>query len=120
MVKNLPTNAGETQVQSLGQEDAPEKGMATYSNIRAWGMPQRRSGVPQEERGGGHDLRLAGGMGPSRFPGEITETSARLGQEVQGCYSEREVPSLIYLSRAEITRPEGSVEDPRVNSKNDQ
>ena len=94
MVKNLPTNAGETQVQSLGQEDAPEKGMATYSNIRAWGMPQRRSGVPQEERGGGHDLRLAGGMGPSRFPGEITETSARLGQEVQGCYSEREVPSL--------------------------
>ena len=43
MVKNLPTNAGETQVRSLGQEDALEKGMATYSNILAWGMPQQRS-----------------------------------------------------------------------------
>ena len=36
------------------------------------------------ERGGGHDLGLARGTGPSRFPGEITETSARSGQEVQG------------------------------------
>lgn len=46
------------------------------------------------EKGSGHNLGLARGIGPSRFPGEITETSARSGQEVQGCYSEREVPSL--------------------------
>ena len=29
----------ETQVQSLGGEDALEKGMATHSNILAWRMP---------------------------------------------------------------------------------
>ena len=32
-VKNLPV---ETQVQSLGQEDSLEKGMATHSSIFAW------------------------------------------------------------------------------------
>ena len=26
----------ETQVQSMGQEDSPEKGMATHSSILAW------------------------------------------------------------------------------------
>ena len=30
----------ETQVQSLSQEDPLEKGMATYSNILAWRIPQ--------------------------------------------------------------------------------
>ena len=34
MVKNLPAMQ-ETQVQSLGQEDPLEKGMATYSSILA-------------------------------------------------------------------------------------
>ena len=34
-VKNLPA-VQETQVQSLGQEDPLEKGMATHSNILAW------------------------------------------------------------------------------------
>ena len=29
----------ETQVQSLGQEDPMEKGMATHSNILAWRIP---------------------------------------------------------------------------------
>ena len=29
----------ETQVQSLGQEDPLEKGMATYSSILAWRVP---------------------------------------------------------------------------------
>ena len=28
-----------TQVLSLGQEDPQEEGMATYSNILAWGIP---------------------------------------------------------------------------------
>ena len=37
MVKNLPA-VQETQVQSLGQEDPLEKGMATYSSILAWGL----------------------------------------------------------------------------------
>ena len=35
MVKNLPAMQ-ETQVQSLGQEDPLEKGMAIYSSILAW------------------------------------------------------------------------------------
>ena len=33
--KNLPAKQ-ETLVQSLCQEDAPEKGMATHSSILAW------------------------------------------------------------------------------------
>ena len=37
-VKN-PTAMQETQVQSLGQEDSPEKGMATHSSILAWRIP---------------------------------------------------------------------------------
>ena len=41
MVKNLPANAGdiEIQVRSLGQEDALEEGMATHSSILAWRIP---------------------------------------------------------------------------------
>ena len=38
MVKNLPA-VQETWVQSLGQEDALEKGQATYSSILAWRIP---------------------------------------------------------------------------------
>ena len=38
MVKNLPTTQ-ETQVQSLGWEDALEKGIATHSSILAWKIP---------------------------------------------------------------------------------
>ena len=38
MVKNLPVMQ-ETWVQSMGQEDALEKGMATHSNILAWRIP---------------------------------------------------------------------------------
>ena len=37
-VKNLPAMQ-ETGVQSLGQEDALGKGMATHSNILAWRVP---------------------------------------------------------------------------------
>ena len=35
MVENLPATR-ETWVQSLGQEDPMEKGMATHSNVLAW------------------------------------------------------------------------------------
>ena len=38
MVKNLPAMQ-ETQLQSLGQEDVLEKGMATHSSILAWRIP---------------------------------------------------------------------------------
>ena len=38
MVKILPAMQ-ETQVQSLGQEDPLEKGMATHSSILAWEIP---------------------------------------------------------------------------------
>ena len=38
MVKRL-TAIQETQVQSLGWEDAPKKEMATHSNILAWEIP---------------------------------------------------------------------------------
>ena len=38
MVKNLP-EMQETCVQSLGQEDLLEKGMATHSSILAWRIP---------------------------------------------------------------------------------
>ena len=38
MVKNLPV-IQETWVQSLGQEDPLEKGMATHFSIFAWRIP---------------------------------------------------------------------------------
>ena len=38
MVKNLPAMQ-ETWVQSLGQEDTLEKGMATHSSVLAWRIP---------------------------------------------------------------------------------
>ena len=39
MVKQLPT-MWETWVQSLGQEDALEKEMATHSSTLAWKIPR--------------------------------------------------------------------------------
>ena len=41
MVKNLPAMQ-ETLVQSLGQEDPLEEGMATHSSILAWRIPMDR------------------------------------------------------------------------------
>ena len=38
IAKNLPAMQ-ETQIQSLGWEDPPEKGMATHSIIVAWRIP---------------------------------------------------------------------------------
>ena len=42
MIKNPPAMQ-ETGVQSPGQEDLLEKGMATHSGILAWGIPWMRS-----------------------------------------------------------------------------
>ena len=41
MVKNLPAMQ-EPRVQSLGQEDPLEEGMATHSSILAWRIPMDR------------------------------------------------------------------------------
>ena len=47
MVKHLPI-VQETQVQSLGLEDPPEKEMATHSSILAWRIPRTKEpGRPQ-------------------------------------------------------------------------
>ena len=51
MLKNLPVMQ-ETQVQSLGWEESLEKGMATYSSILAWRIPQT------EEPGGLQSIGL--------------------------------------------------------------
>ena len=51
MVKNLAAMQ-ETQVRSLGQEDAPEIEMATHSSILAWRIPWT------EEPGGLQSMRL--------------------------------------------------------------
>ena len=42
MVKSLPAMK-QTEVRSLGQEDAPEKEMATHSSIIAWKSHRQRS-----------------------------------------------------------------------------
>ena len=54
MVKNLPVNAGDIRemVQSLGQEDPLEEGMATHSSILAWRIPWT------EEPGGLQSMKL--------------------------------------------------------------
>ena len=46
MEKNLCTK--ETRVRSLGQEDPPEKEMATHSSILAWRIPwnEELGGLP--------------------------------------------------------------------------
>ena len=46
MVKNLPTMQ-ETWVQSLGQEDPLEDGMATHSSFLAWRIPKMEIGKLQ-------------------------------------------------------------------------
>ena len=52
MVKNLPANAGEMQVWSLGQDDPLEKGMATHSSILAWNSPWKWTEETDSSRGG--------------------------------------------------------------------
>ena len=44
VVENLPTKL-EMQVQSLGQEDALEEGMATHSRTLAWRIPRTEEPV---------------------------------------------------------------------------
>ena len=51
MVKNPPAMQ-ETRIQSLGQEDPLEKGMATHPSVVAWEVPWT------EERGGLQSMEL--------------------------------------------------------------
>ena len=53
MVENLLAMQ-ETRVQSLGQEDPLEKGMATHSRILAWRIPRT------EERATVHGISMNG------------------------------------------------------------
>ena len=50
MVKTLPAMQ-DTQVQSLGQEDSLEKGMATHSSILAWRIPWTEEPIGLESMG---------------------------------------------------------------------
>ena len=57
MVKNLPPMQ-ETWVQSPGQEDPLEKGMATHSGILAWRIPRTEEPAGLQPTGSqrvGHD-----------------------------------------------------------------
>ena len=45
MVKNPTANARETQVQTLGQEDPLEEGIATHSSILGLGNPMDRGAI---------------------------------------------------------------------------
>ena len=51
LVKNLPTMQEmkqKPQVPFLGQEDSPDKEMATHSSILAWEIPRTAHGVTKE------------------------------------------------------------------------
>ena len=59
VVKNLPANAGETQVRSLGREDPLVKAMATHSSVLAWEIPWTEEPGGLQSMGSqtvGHDL----------------------------------------------------------------
>ena len=60
MVKNPPV-MWETQIQSLGQEDPLEKGMATHSSILSWRIPRT------EEPGGLQSVGLQKSDTTERF-----------------------------------------------------
>ena len=49
-VKNLP-EMQETQVQSLGQENPLEKGVAIHSSILAWRIPRTEEPVEPQSMG---------------------------------------------------------------------
>ena len=50
VVKNPPVNEGD-MVQSLGQEDPLERGMATHSSILAWEIPWTEKAGGLQSRG---------------------------------------------------------------------
>ena len=58
MAKNLPAMQ-ETSVQSLGQEDPLEKGMATHSSILAWEIPRTEEPGGLQSMGSQSQTRLS-------------------------------------------------------------
>ena len=74
MVRNLPA-IQETQFQTLGQEDALEKEMASYSSILAWEIPwtEKPGGLQSTGRKRvGYDLVTNPSMGVL-LEGEVEE-----------------------------------------------
>ena len=63
-VKKLPA-VQETQVRSLGQEDPPEKQMATHSSVLAWEIQGQRRLVATV-----HGLQTSGRGGEGRTRGK--------------------------------------------------
>jgi len=55
----------ETQVQSLGQEDPLEKGMATHSSILAWEIPWTERSLAGYNSWGHKELETTEGLTPS-------------------------------------------------------
>ena len=74
MVKNLPA-VQETRVQSLGWEDALEKGKATHSSILAWGIPWTVSSVVKESACNAGDLGSIPRSGSSPEEGNLLQYS---------------------------------------------
>ena len=56
-VKNLPAML-ETQVQSLGQEDPLEEGMAIHSSILVWRIPHEQRSLEGYSPWGGKELDM--------------------------------------------------------------
>ena len=65
MANNQPA-VQETQVQSLGQEDPLEKGMATHSSILAWR-------IPWTEESGAYDPRGCKELDTTEVTAQLTE-----------------------------------------------
>ena len=98
MVKNLPA-IQETRVQSLGQEDVMEKGMATYSSTLAWRTPW------EEEPGRLHAVhgiatsqtQLSDFTFPFHFPAlekEMATHSSVLAWRIPGTVEPDRLPSM--------------------------
>ena len=79
-VKNLPT-LKETWVQSGGQEDPLEKGVATHSNILAWKIPWA------EEPGGLQSLvpQRVGHVGATEYTNEHAYTLIQHNIDTKDC-----------------------------------
>ena len=68
-VRRLPTMQ-ESRVQSLGQEDALEKGMATHSSILAWRSPRTEERIVKGARNGSGVEIIAEGAGDRCAPSD--------------------------------------------------
>ena len=91
MVKNSPANAGDLRdlrVQSLGQEDPLEEGLATHSSILAWEIPgswTEKSACNVGHLGSISGLgRFGGGDGKMAKAADGKATKIIIPSEIQG------------------------------------